>query len=150
MSELTGLDVTARPRRRGVVKASIAKLVERMLELERKFELMHSDRLAAQRLQQKLTGLDGEFKRYHLSIVDLIDNNEDLESEQAAMDDHDDKLKVTGLFNRPARLAMLEEHEEKVRLDPREHLRKRLQHLEHNLQKVASAVSSTAEQPDVD
>ena len=76
MSELTGLDVTARSRCRGVVKSSITKLVECVLELQCKFELTHSDQLAAQHLQQKLTGLDREFKRYHLSIVDLIDNDE--------------------------------------------------------------------------
>ena len=43
MSELLGLDVMARRRRRGVVKASITKLVECMLKLERKFELTHFD-----------------------------------------------------------------------------------------------------------
>ena len=48
-------------------------------------------------MQQRLRGLDGEFKRYHLYIVDLLDNVEELEDEKASMEDHDDR--VTDLFN---------------------------------------------------
>ena len=47
MSDVLGLDVTARRRHGGVVKASITKLVEPVVELEHKFELSHSDQLAA-------------------------------------------------------------------------------------------------------
>ena len=61
MSEWTDLDITTRRLHRGMVKAAITKLVERLLELERKLS-SHTDRLAAQCLQQKLTSLDGEFK----------------------------------------------------------------------------------------
>ena len=71
------------------------------------------------------------FKCYHLSIVDLIKSTDELENEQASMDDYDDK--VTGLFDRLTCLAIPEEREEKSRLDPREHMRKRLQRLEHDV-----------------
>ena len=72
----------------------------------------------------------------------------DHQNEQAAMDNHDDR--VTVLFNHLERLATPEEREEKVKLDPQQHLHRRLQHVERNLQKVADAVSSAADQPEVD
>ena len=81
MSELLGLDIMARCCHRGVVKVSITRLVEHVVKLEHKLNLTHSDQLAAQRLQQKLTGMDSEFKRYHLSIVDLLEKAEELENE---------------------------------------------------------------------
>ena len=66
-----------------MVKASITKLVETVVELEYKLEMTHSDQLAAQRLPQRLTGLISEFKRYHLAIVDPLENAEELEKKQA-------------------------------------------------------------------
>ena len=50
MAEKGELDVAARRRRSGVVKASITKLNGRVFALERKLELSHSDRLSVQRL----------------------------------------------------------------------------------------------------
>ena len=148
MAEFAGLDITARRRRRGVAKASITKLIDRVLELEHKPKLTNTDRLTAQRLQQRLTDLDGDFKRYHLSIVDVLENDEEQTREQAVIDDHDNK--VTELFTRILRLTMEEEREEEAKLDPRKHLSKRLQHLERNLRTVATAVSSAVEHPRVD
>ena len=103
MSELLGLDVVARHRCRGVVKAYVTKLFEHVIELERKFKPAHSDRLAAQRLQQRLIGMDGEFKCYHLCIVDLLEDAEELETKQVGLDNHDDR--VTDLFNCPTHLT---------------------------------------------
>ena len=74
-----------------------------MLELEHKLELSHSDQMGARHLQQRLTGLDPEFKSYHLSIINLFENAQKIENEQATMDDNDDR--VTGLFNHLACLA---------------------------------------------
>ena len=59
-------------------------------------------------------------------------------------------MKGCELFYHLAFLATLEEREVKVRLDTQQHLHRRLQHVEHNLQKVATAVSSAAEQADMD
>ena len=64
------------------------------------------------------------------------------------MDDHDDK--VTDLFNCLACLVILEEHEIKVRLDPQQHLPRRLYKVEQNLRNIAATVSSAADQPEVD
>ena len=66
------MDIAARRHCRAMVRVSITKLANPVNELECKRELTHSDGLVAQRFQQKLTGMDGEFKRYHLAIADIF------------------------------------------------------------------------------
>ena len=75
-AEMQSLDITARWRIRGVVGASIMKLIARVNELEIKPELSNSDRLSGQQMQEKLTGMDREFKGYHLAIVTLLEDYE--------------------------------------------------------------------------
>ena len=99
-------------------------------------------------MQQRLTVLDGEFKHYHLSIVNPLESAEELGNEQAAVDDHDDR--VTDLIDRLECLAIPEEHEGKVKVDPQQQLCRRLQYVKQNLRKVIAAVSNAAEQADVD
>ena len=41
---------------------------------------------------QKLEQLDADFRKYHLAIVDLTDDDEALETEQEALDIHDDRV----------------------------------------------------------
>ena len=86
--------------------------------------------------ETEVTGMDGEFKRYHLRIVDLLEDAEELETKQAAFDDHDEWP-----FDHLAHLATPEECEVKVRFDPQQPLHRRLQYVEQNLWKVAAAVS---------
>ena len=84
MVEVQALDVTVRRHFRGIVRASITKLDTHISELERKQGILHSDLLAAKWLRERLhaTGLDSEFKSYHLSIVALVDEEEDLDTEK--------------------------------------------------------------------
>ena len=62
-------------RRRGVVRASITRLDGRVVDLESKRELTADDVRSAQHLLQKLNTLEADFKTYHLSIVDLLDED---------------------------------------------------------------------------
>ena len=148
MSGLQDLDVSGRRRRRGVVKASITKLTDRVLDLESRVALSHTDRLEAKRFQERLTNLDAEFRMYHLAVVDLLEEEGDLAKEQADLDDHDDR--VTDLLRRLTHLATPEDRAEKAKLDPRQCLQRRLAHLEANLRKVSDAVSAAAEKTEVD
>ena len=68
MVEVEDLDISARCRLRGVARASITKLATRVSELERKPELLHSDQLTAEQIQERLAGLDSEFKSYTCTI----------------------------------------------------------------------------------
>ena len=89
------MEVTAR-RVRGMVKPSITNLTTHVSELEKKPELLHFDQLAAKRLQERFTGLDHKFKSYQLSIIALFEEEEELDTEQAVLDGHGDR--VTGLL----------------------------------------------------
>jgi hypothetical protein len=82
-------------KRKGVVRASVTRLLARVSELE------HD---TARRLQQKLEELDSDFKTYHLAVVDLTDD-EALDTEQAMLDEHDDK--VTDLSARLQQLVSI-------------------------------------------
>ena len=81
---------TAR-KRKGVVQASITHLDSRVAELESKEDLTAADRLAAQHLLQKLNSLEAEFRSYHLTVVDLVEEDA-FEGEQAILDEHDDRV----------------------------------------------------------
>ena len=148
MSGLQDLDVSGRRRRRGVVKASITKLTDRVLDLELRVALSNTDRLEAKRFQERLTNLDAEFRMYHQAVVDLLEEEGDLAKEQADVDDHDDR--VTDLLRRLTRLATPEDPAEKANFDPHQCLQRRLAHLEANLRKVSDAVSAAAEKTEVD
>ena len=148
MSGVQDLDTAGRRRRRGVVKASITKLIDRVRDMERLEVLTPTDRLAVKRLQQRLTNMDGEFRTYHLSVVDLLEEEADLETEQAVLDEHDDR--VTGLLGRLERLATPAEKEERCIPDPTLGLQRRLAYLEENLRKVDKAVASMEGMADVD
>ena len=76
MAEVQDLDVSARRRLRGVVRASITKLATSVSELGRRPELSHSDQLTAKRMQERLAGLGNEYKSYHLSIVTLLEETD--------------------------------------------------------------------------
>ena len=73
-----------------------------------------------QRLQQRLTTTDEEFKAYHLGIVDLLELEEGLENEQVTLDDHDNR--VASLFDHMhvllSCLITTEELEVKTKADP--------------------------------
>ena len=82
---------------------SITKLVDIIHELEYKGTLCHSDQLMVQRLQQRLVTVDVEFKRYHISVIDLVEEEKELEKEQSILDDHDERVVV--MSDRLERLA---------------------------------------------
>ena len=73
-----------------MVKTSTSKLVDHVRDLEGKRELYHSDRLEAKGSEERLTNLDGEFRTYHLDVVNLLEESNNLEKEQAALDDYED------------------------------------------------------------
>ena len=60
--------------------------------LKVKQDLFHAHQLAIQHLLKKLEQLGTEFNEYHYSIIEMLENEEDLEDEQAMLDDHDDKI----------------------------------------------------------
>ena len=46
------------------------------------------ERLTVKRMQQWLGVADEKFKRFHFAIIDLLEQQEELEMEQANFDEH--------------------------------------------------------------
>ena len=85
-------DLSTSRKRRGVARASVTRMDTRVAKLERKEQSSPGDLDTARRLLLKLEELDSDFKSYHLTVVDLTEE-ESLDTEQqAVLDDHDDKI----------------------------------------------------------
>ena len=78
-------------KRRGIVRASITRLSNRIKELEGKVDQPSTFDLA-KRDKDKLESLDSEFKVHHYAVVDVLDKPEDLAKEQEVLDEHDDSI----------------------------------------------------------
>lgn len=76
-------------KRRGVAKASITRIDTRLGTLEGDAE-HPSTRDSARQMLAKLKEHDAEFRKLHLTVIDLTDDEEALIAEQAVLDDHDD------------------------------------------------------------
>ena len=63
------LGIVASSRHRGVIRASITKLADRIAELEVKTMLFPTDIFKAQQLQKKLEGYDTDFELCHFKKV---------------------------------------------------------------------------------
>ena len=77
-------------KRRGVVKASITRLDTRLKALEASRDEDTGDN--AKQILSKLRTRDTEFKDVQMSMIDLIDDEASLETEQAVLDEHDDVI----------------------------------------------------------
>ena len=90
---LTMSNVSTLRKRRGVVRASITRLTNRLKELEGDTDSPVTLDLAGG-MTRKLDALDTEFRAHHQALVDLIDDEEALLTEQNTLDDHDDHVAV--------------------------------------------------------
>ena len=81
----------------------ITRLERSVDAFETKEELTHTDCLAIQRLIKKFETLDNEFCQHHYTIVEMLDE-EAVEEEQVALDDHHEK--VTDLIERLQQLVL--------------------------------------------
>ena len=130
-------------KRRGVARASITKLSNKITELEA--QTSNPDALTiAESLVIKLKELNTEFRTHHLAIVDLTDDDEELSSEQGALDHHDDKMIEVG-----ARLQrLISAITSSSRIDPKRATLKRLLHLKEKLRSIGESVSTATEDVD--
>ena len=97
--------------------SSITCLKKHVLNLKDKDSLSHQDEVAIKGYLKRLEDLDSEFKSYHSTIMDLVEDDEDvLKQEQVKLDDHEDK--ITDLMSRLLDLGVSEEKvkEKKQRL----------------------------------
>ena len=78
-------------RRRGVIRASVTRLGNRLRELKDIIDQPTTPAHARQ-LDAKLKDLDSNFKDLHMQVVDQPEGEEALEAEQAILDKHDDDV----------------------------------------------------------
>ena len=90
--------------RKGVSRDSLTGLERKIALIEEKEILSPADRIALQRLVKKIESLDEEFKNQHFVLGELLDQEDNLTKEQAALDEHDDQV------------ADLNDHVEQLRL----------------------------------
>ena len=136
-------ELSTSKKRRGVARGSITRLETRLV-LEAKPEVTPDE---CEQVLRKLEQLDTDFRKYHLAIVDLTDDDEALDTEQEALDIHDDR--VTALHDRLRRLIANSSVSRTTDSDTRLRLAKRMKHLEDNLTLLASQVDSTSTESDV-
>ena len=66
----------------------ITSLEALIFKLEDKPEIMHSDSVTIQGHTEKLSSLDSDFKKHHVTIIELVDEDQEtLEREQGLLDD---------------------------------------------------------------
>ena len=71
--------------RRGVVRASVTRIETKTVAWEEKDTLSQKDRQSIKRALKTLHELNAEFKTYHYSIVELMEDVEVMAEEQKAL-----------------------------------------------------------------
>ena len=123
-----------------------------------KERLSPMDRLTAKRMQQRLCEVDEDFKRLHFAIIDLLEQKEDLEIEQANFDEHENRIGEPGYR---LQQLILQDKSAKGELtappmnleaaaEPSWLSRQRLQSLESILRSVKATVKPLTLGPDLD
>ena len=84
--------LTSVRKHRGVVKVSVIHLEDPIQIYELRRELSNVDKLVIQHLLKKLEEQDAEFRKYHYTMVELLEEDADLEEEQAKLEDHYNKI----------------------------------------------------------
>ena len=125
-------------RRRGVAKGSITRIESRLSDLEGD-PGRPNIRDSARQMLAKLKEHDADFRKNHLTLIDLIDDDEILITEQATLDEHDDL--VAALTVRIMALADFTTTSTKE-VSAREFLVRRCDRLESRLTETATALTS--------
>ena len=143
MSETDARSLAMQKKRRGVVRASLTRLNTKLTELEGSTDQSGTLDLA-RRLSTRLEVLDSEYKHHHYAIVDLIDEDEALQREQDALDEHDDNVALLGI--RIQRL--ITSCSTPLDSDPRKIASKRLTRVRKKLSSIGDTLASLPTEDD--
>ncbi len=126
-----------------MVRASVTRLSSRLDDLEGKTDQATTHDIA-QRTSLKLTELDSEFKTYHYRLIDLIDDDDTIEREQAVfvLDEHDDAITLLATRIKHIIAACLS----KVESADHKAASRKLSHLEKSLSSISGAISSLTDE----
>ena len=79
---------------RGVVHTSVTSIETKIPGWEEKEMLTEKDRQSIVRTVKCLQELNQEFKWYHYSIVEMMQDTEIIAKEQAVLDEHENKVEA--------------------------------------------------------
>ena len=131
-------NITTAKKRRGVSRASLTRLSNKVNELEAGSAGDPANTLiAARQLLKKLESVDSEFKGLHLALIDLLDTEEDLAKEQKVLDTHDEI--VDELYARVNRLIL--SATASTEPEPRTVASKRLARLKKSIDSVSDEIA---------
>ena len=134
--------LTNAKKRRGVARASITRLTNRLKDLEADLGADKTLELA-QRMSQKLCDVDSEFRTHHHAVIDLIDDEETLAKEQELLDTHDDLVSELSVrVKQVIAAASPSSNESSRRIATR-----KLTHLQKSLASITSAISDPSTAP---
>ena len=126
-------------KRRGVARASLTRLTNRIQDIERESGEPKTLELA-QRMSQKLTDLDAEFRSHHHALIDLIEDDDALSREQETLDAHDDLVaELSVRIKRVIATSSPSMNESARRIASR-----KLAHLQKSLDSIDSVVNDTS------
>ena len=143
------MDLSARRKRRGVPSGSLAKLRTKVDGWTTKGPLSAIELLSVEQAKARLHTLDTEFKRYHMEVIDALEEEDELEREQAVMDDHESRVAHISIS---LKALSVPTKESIVKVDDKEQnlFRRRLAHLEKNLRKVNAQIEHLDPGPGID
>ncbi len=139
---MSAKEISTARKRRGVAKASITRLAQRLKDLEARPGEPNVETMAQQMLKN-IEVLNSDFKTQHLALIDLLDNEGSLEGEQEALDKHDEL--VTMLIVRIH--ALTSSPSSGTALDPSKVASRRLSHLRKAISSVTTAIRGMESDP---
>ena len=136
-------DASTIKKRRGIVRASITRLVTKLRDLKDITDQPTTSDLV-QSMTQKLNTLDIEFRKYHFELIDLINDEATLASEQETLDNHDDNVAALSTQMKHVMMVCSSTDSNRRKISSEE-----LSRLESNISSICDAVNSLTEPLDV-
>ena len=132
-------------RRRDAAIGTIELLERRTAVLEHKESLTDDDRQSALRMNGLLSSVTADFKSYHFTLIDSIENEDEAKAEQAILQEHE--LKIMDLVDRLGKLMAVPPKENPItELDL---LSKRIDQVEKSYRVIKDAFDSHGPEMDI-
>ena len=142
MSTRSGASVR---RRRDAAIGTIGLLERRTAVLEGKESLTEDDRQSALRMNELLSSVTADFKNYHFTLIDSIEDDEEAQREQATLHEHE--FKVMELVDRLGKL-MAVPHKTKP-MTELDLFRKRIDLVDRSYRKIKEPFDNLGEGMDI-
>ena len=140
------------------MRGSVTHIDHKIVTLEEKEEPTEKDQQSIPRTLKKLEELKAEFKAYHYAVVEQIEGEHELTEKQTTLDEFEEKLGE--LIDHLSELVITPEHTEarapSLARDSSEpvkvltNIRKRLNFMERNIDKMVTTVRTFEPMPDLD